>query len=162
VHIKVSRWVSGVFTVDFFKCSTRINRSKYLGLCSFYLSFLILGFFPGRALIPTKGLALSTFFFSGLLFVLFFVCATLILFGIINLIILLIRRLHDFNYSGWWCLLIVVPIIGALFQIAVCCKKGTTGSNRFGEQPPPTLPIFYLLVLLAPLLYWLVCNLIYK
>ena len=69
------------------------------------------------------------------------------------------RRLHDINKSGWWMLAVFVMasfltlvaagtastdirsaalIINAIFFITYfCClgKRGTSGSNRFGEDP---------------------------
>lgn len=46
-----------------------------------------------------------------------------------------VRRLHDLDKSGWWLLLCLVPIIGALVLIYWFCQPGTPGANRFG---PPT------------------------
>ena len=45
-----------------------------------------------------------------------------------------VRRLHDVNRSGWW-LLIVLTIIGILVLLYWLAKKGTDGSNNFGENP---------------------------
>ncbi|UAX41279.1 DUF805 domain-containing protein [Pasteurella canis] len=44
------------------------------------------------------------------------------------------RRLHDINYSGWWVLLNIIPI-GSLLVLIFCGFKGTSGSNRFGQDP---------------------------
>ncbi|GJH42509.1 DUF805 domain-containing protein [Pasteurella canis] len=44
------------------------------------------------------------------------------------------RRLHDINYSGWWVLLNIIPI-GSLVVLIFCGFKGTSGSNRFGQDP---------------------------
>ncbi len=47
-----------------------------------------------------------------------------------------VRRFHDRNKSGWWILLSLIPIIGGLWILIECgCLKGTTGANRFGEDP---------------------------
>ena len=64
------------------------------------------------------------------------------------------KRLHDFNASGWWALVILagflafVPEVAASFKLnlilalgevaffIVCCAvNGTDGANRFGEKP---------------------------
>lgn len=45
------------------------------------------------------------------------------------------RRLHDIDRSGWWILLIFVPIIGWILLLIWYCTKGTAGSNRFGADP---------------------------
>ena len=41
-----------------------------------------------------------------------------------------IRRMHDTNRRGWWCL---VPIVNLVFW----AQAGTDGENRFGPPPPP-------------------------
>ncbi len=45
-----------------------------------------------------------------------------------------VRRLHDTDRSAWWILLILVPIIGWLILLYFQIQKGTTGSNRFGDD----------------------------
>jgi uncharacterized membrane protein YhaH (DUF805 family) len=46
-----------------------------------------------------------------------------------------VRRLHDLDKSGWWYLLIFVPVIGALILIYFFIQRGTVGQNRFGPDP---------------------------
>jgi uncharacterized membrane protein YhaH (DUF805 family) len=46
-----------------------------------------------------------------------------------------IRRLHDLDRSGWWLLIILIPLIGAIVLLVFYCTEGTKGSNRFGEDP---------------------------
>ena len=45
-----------------------------------------------------------------------------------------IRRLHDIDKSGWWVLLIFIPLIGVIILIIWACTKGTEGDNRFGAD----------------------------
>lgn len=45
------------------------------------------------------------------------------------------RRLHDIDKSGWWQLLILVPIIGWIVLIYFYVQPGQASANRFG--PPP-------------------------
>ena len=45
------------------------------------------------------------------------------------------RRLHDIDRSGWWLLLIFLPLIGAIVLIVFFAKRGTAGPNRFGNDP---------------------------
>lgn len=49
---------------------------------------------------------------------------------------LMIRRLHDFNQSGWWVLISLIPIINILFFLFLLFKKGTEDSNKYG---PPVI-----------------------
>ena len=46
------------------------------------------------------------------------------------------KRWHDRDKSGWWSLIMFVPIIGALWFLIECgFLRGTEGPNRFGEDP---------------------------
>lgn len=45
------------------------------------------------------------------------------------------RRLHDVDKSGWWLLLVLIPILGALVLLFFFVQKGTAGDNRFGPDP---------------------------
>lgn len=51
--------------------------------------------------------------------------------GVVNLI-LTVRRFHDFNISGLFILLIVVPFINIFLSLALLLVSGTAGPNRFG------------------------------
>lgn len=46
-----------------------------------------------------------------------------------------IRRLHDLDKSGWLVLIMLIPIINLLFIVYLLVAKGTTGPNRFGNDP---------------------------
>jgi uncharacterized membrane protein YhaH (DUF805 family) len=46
-----------------------------------------------------------------------------------------VRRLHDTDRSGWWALLLIVPLIGFLVLLIFLCQRGTPGPNRFGPDP---------------------------
>jgi uncharacterized membrane protein YhaH (DUF805 family) len=45
-----------------------------------------------------------------------------------------IRRLHDLDRKWPW-LLLYITGIGAIFLLVWFCFKGTTGPNRFGDDP---------------------------
>lgn len=49
-----------------------------------------------------------------------------------------VRRLHDTDRSGWWYLLILVPIVGIIVLIIWFCSRGTGDANRFGSDPLTT------------------------
>jgi uncharacterized membrane protein YhaH (DUF805 family) len=61
------------------------------------------------------------------------------LFALISLIpaiLVDIKRWHDRDKSGWWMLIVLVPIIGSIwFLIELGFLAGTPGPNRFGSQP---------------------------
>ena len=51
-------------------------------------------------------------------------------------VLFVIRRLHDFDASGWWTLLLFVPFVNLIFALVLALKAGTAGANRYG---PPRL-----------------------
>jgi len=46
-----------------------------------------------------------------------------------------IRRLHDTGRSGWWYLLILIPILGWLVLIYFYTIDSQTGTNAYGPNP---------------------------
>ncbi|SFE61877.1 DUF805 domain-containing protein [Roseivivax sediminis] len=46
-----------------------------------------------------------------------------------------VRRLHDLDRTGWWYLLVLIPVIGTLILIFFFVQKGTDGANRYGPDP---------------------------
>lgn len=52
-----------------------------------------------------------------------------------------VRRLHDTDRSGWWYLLILIPLIGAIVLIVWAVQKGTDGPNQYGDDPLAGLPV---------------------
>lgn len=49
-----------------------------------------------------------------------------------------VRRLHDTDRSGWWLLLVFIPILGGLVLLVFMILDGTPGTNRFGPNPKET------------------------
>ena len=45
------------------------------------------------------------------------------------------RRLHDTNRRGWWILIGLIPLIGAVVLFIFYLLDGTPGPNRFGPDP---------------------------
>jgi uncharacterized membrane protein YhaH (DUF805 family) len=68
---------------------------------------------------------------GGIAMVLTFVFALVVM---VVTIIFFIRRLHDIDLSGWWALLMLVPLVNFVFGLYALIKPGTAGVNRFG--PP--------------------------
>ncbi len=48
-----------------------------------------------------------------------------------------VRRLHDMDASGWWALLIPVPIADLILALVLIFRPGTDSVNRFGQPPSP-------------------------
>ncbi|QYJ69193.1 DUF805 domain-containing protein [Flavobacterium litorale] len=61
--------------------------------------------------------------------------------NIYNLVILIpsiavsVRRLHDVGKSGWYYLLILLPIIGWIWLLVLFVTDGDNGPNEYGEDP---------------------------
>ena len=45
------------------------------------------------------------------------------------------RRLHDTDRSGFWLLLMIIPILGWLVLLIFYCLEGTSGDNKYGPDP---------------------------
>jgi len=105
----------------YFTLDGRASRSEYWFFWLFYfiatIAFGILdqNLFPAAALGP-----LSVFFALGTFIPLFTAG---------------IRRLHDRDLSGWWMLIVLVPVIGSLCLLVIYVLPGTDGPNRFGPNP---------------------------
>lgn len=46
-----------------------------------------------------------------------------------------IRRLHDTGRSGWWLLISLIPIIGAIVLIIFLVQDSEAGTNKYGANP---------------------------
>lgn len=46
-----------------------------------------------------------------------------------------VRRLHDIGKSGWYYLIFLIPLVGAIILIAWFCKEGEQGTNQWGSNP---------------------------
>lgn len=103
--------------VDF---KTRSTRAQYwwFSLWSFLISFA-LGIVDAAMGMGETGL-LSTI-------------ASLVLF--LPSISVAIRRLHDIGRTGWWLLLIFIPILGWIVLLVFYCTKSEDYANQWGPAP---------------------------
>jgi uncharacterized membrane protein YhaH (DUF805 family) len=46
-----------------------------------------------------------------------------------------VRRLHDTGKSGWFLLLGLIPIVGAIILLVFFCTDSQPGSNEYGPNP---------------------------
>ena len=116
-----------------FSFNGRLGRMRYLaygiGLMMVFMAIIGVLF---AVLIPTMagggdGIGAAGFGFILLLYVPAIVFV--VMFGK--------RRLNDLNRSGWWLLLMIVPIANLLLSIYLMFFPGTAGSNDFGPAPAP-------------------------
>lgn len=52
-----------------------------------------------------------------------------------------VRRLHDTGRSGWWLLIVFIPVIGAIIVIIVDCLDSQPGDNQYGPNPKGVTPV---------------------
>jgi len=46
-----------------------------------------------------------------------------------------VRRLHDVVKSGWMFLIVLIPLVGAIWLLVLFCTDGQQGSNKWGQNP---------------------------
>ena len=46
-----------------------------------------------------------------------------------------VRRLHDTNRTGWWLLIALVPLIGAIVLIVFMALDSQPNENKYGPNP---------------------------
>lgn len=115
-----------VFNELFFTSAGRLNRKSYI-YRNFFLSFVLNIIRIILAVLAAYIDALELLF-TGLLYVSG-------IFGFVAGIMMLARRLHDLDKSGWWMLLLCVPLVNILFYIYILFFKGTEGPNQYGDDP---------------------------
>lgn len=65
--------------------------------------------------------------------------------GIIQLVLIYpslavsVKRCHDRDKSGWWCLLLLIPVVGFIWWVIdLGILEGTDGENQYGPNPLAT------------------------
>lgn len=46
-----------------------------------------------------------------------------------------VRRLHDTGRSGWWWLIVLVPLVGLIVLFVFLVQEGNPDSNQYGPSP---------------------------
>ena len=134
-----------------FKLPSRINRTTHLAAVNLYLFAILI---------------VNDLFGKFSIFILKWVF-------MLSVIILKVKRFHDINYSGWWVLLLMAPVLviskefvllsemhqfilllGIFCGLALFVAPGTKGDNRFGPEPKKASKLEYLIAIFfaAPVL----------
>ncbi len=58
-----------------------------------------------------------------------------VLFMLIPLLATSVRRLHDTDRSGWWLLIALIPLIGAIVILVFTLQDSKPGENQYGSNP---------------------------
>lgn len=114
----------GVSELKYWSAKGRIGRMRYLAY-TFGGSLLYI------VLVGLAGLGAAVVSLNGTLLTI--VQIALYIAVMVFTVLTCIKRCHDLNISGWWCLTLIVPILGLLFLFV----PGTKGGNRFGPPPLP-------------------------
>jgi uncharacterized membrane protein YhaH (DUF805 family) len=95
----------------------RAHRTAYWMFVLFYLIFYVIAV----AIDGLLGIALvSGLYTLALLIPSISVCA---------------RRLHDTGRSGWWQLLLLIPVLGIIVMIVFLVQDSQPGNNQYGPNP---------------------------
>jgi uncharacterized membrane protein YhaH (DUF805 family) len=133
-----------------FSARGRLGRVRYIGYSMglMLLTYLAMAVLGGAAIAMSRlqgGSDAINWLGSGVLIV-----VGLTLF--IASILLTIQRLHDFDASGWWALLMLAPFANMVLYLVLLIMPGTQGPNRFDHPPPPNTVGVILLALIPALL----------
>jgi uncharacterized membrane protein YhaH (DUF805 family) len=104
----------------------RARRKEYwmFTLISFVVSILIgfgVGFVGGMLGLDQTMITILTFAYSVAV--------------LIPSLAVSVRRLHDTGRSGWWLLIVLVPIIGAVVLLVFSIQDSEQGTNAYGRNP---------------------------
>lgn len=109
-------------TEKFWSFKGRIGRLKYF----FRLFFIFIIFCCSYILFNEYNGAVPFIYF--------------ILFSLFLLIVVFlqsIKRLHDLNLSGWWCLVLLIPYLNIFGGLYIIFGIGAKGTNIYGPDPDP-------------------------
>ncbi|MZR61670.1 DUF805 domain-containing protein [Alcanivorax sp. DP30] len=124
-----------VYQPKMFSASGRIGRMRYF----VYGAVMSIAFYAVMAVAVGIIAAVS----GGLeqaqqgagMVVLGFLYFAMIIAVLVFAVIFMVRRLNDFNASGWLSLLLLVPLANLVMMLLLLFKKGTAGGNDYGPAP---------------------------
>lgn len=116
---------------------------------NYFLTGLILGVILGLIVLIANPFTLTLLFASGGLQSLFITLVA----GVVGLVLIIpalsltVRRMHDIGLSGWWYLLVIVisglfHFFGPIFNIFLIVMPGTSGPNKYGNEPDTSVHIW--------------------
>ena len=112
---------------NLFKTNGRLNRWRYFkrSFAIFFLYIILVIATIAIFLEPTGDISATGFIVFTVLTILLPIGSTC----------LTIRRLHDLNLTGWFCLLMTIPAVNTAFWIYTTFAPGTIGPNKYGGDP---------------------------
>ncbi|MEO6869416.1 MAG: DUF805 domain-containing protein [Ginsengibacter sp.] len=117
---------------NYAKFSGRARRSAYWYFVLFNFIFSIAAAIIDNILGTTIKLETAQGFMAvpyGYIYILY------ALFMIIPGLSLSVRRLHDVGKSGWFILIALIPLVGAIWLLVLFCTDSVPGTNKYGPNP---------------------------
>ncbi|MDO4921763.1 MAG: zinc-ribbon domain-containing protein [Phascolarctobacterium sp.] len=116
-----------LFKRQFVSFEGRLNREDYIykNIFLMVVTFIILAIVDEFV---------DEYYMGALDYAICFLACVVILLNIVANCSLNIRRLHDLNLSGWWALLLGVPVLNGLLCLYLVFVKGTNGANNYGKD----------------------------
>ena len=110
---------------------TEITFEGRIGIKEYWLSMFIqfaLAFLLIILIVMSPAETMPTYIFG---FFIFAIVAYSIYYGIWN-VSMMIRRLHDLNYSGWMYLISLIPYVGNIILLVFSLMPGKNEPNQYG------------------------------
>ncbi len=127
--------------VKFFSFSGRLGRVRFI--CYYLLAYLLV-VMASMVVGMLVGLSRSVSTLWDGVFIVLFIPFFVILLSFV------VRRLHDFDWSGWSVLLFLIPVVNFIFMLVLLFMPGTAGNNRFGSRNPPNKPWMVVVASIIP------------
>ena len=106
----------------------RARRAEYWYFSLFNFLLVLIGEFLATLIIFTTQNVVGTAICMGIIY-LYYLAA------FIPTIAVNVRRLHDIGRSGWWLLISIIPIIGAIVLLIFTCTDSQKEENKWGISP---------------------------
>jgi len=114
----------------FFRYDNRLNRKRFI-LRNLALSAVYVPLFFVTAFLATGILTVNENMITAVNILLVFLYVMLTC----SSVMLMMRRLHDLDRPGWYCIGILLPVVNFALLIYVFFFKGTQGPNQYGPDP---------------------------
>lgn len=109
--------------------SGRARRSEYWYFVLFNMIFAIIAMVLDNVLGTTFKMGYGVQLPYGYIYLLY------VLAILIPGLAVAVRRLHDVGKSGWFILIAIIPIVGAIYLLVLMLTEGKQGINEYGPNP---------------------------
>lgn len=129
----------------FFSFSGRMNRGRFWAVIAFWIlvrlgvPYLLYTFamLPGQSLDIQDATAGPEIFEAGKIY------AVLTVISLISTVSAAVRRLHDFDASGLWAILLFIPGVEFIAYLVIGLIGSQRGANRYGLNPLGEENVYY-------------------